>query len=84
MKFEDVGELIEILNKFPKDTPLITESSLIWKYPDELKKLQDNMSFEEYSDLTMSKAYCLGIFEGSWEKDNISNVEGKLELLLKQ
>ena len=82
MKFKTVGELINTLNKFPKETEIVTEIALLWTYPDSLKDLQKNMDSETYSNLTMNKAEFLGIFEGSWEKDNISNVDGKIEWLL--
>lgn len=71
--------LIETLKEFPKDLPIETELALLWNYPDNLKTKMDTMSKEEFFTLTQENATDLCIFEGSWEKDNISDVDGKFE-----
>lgn len=75
--------LIKLLKEFPKDLPIETELSLLWNYPDELRKYYDKIPYDEYEELTIQKATDLCIFEGSWEKDNISDVDGKLKEFLK-
>lgn len=75
MKY-NIKELINILNKFPKDLKIKTELALMWNYPDDILKYQDQMSTEEFRDLTMNHATDLYIFEGGWEKGNVSNVDG--------
>ena len=71
--------LIETLKEFPEDLPIETELALLWNYPDKLKTKMDTMSKEEFIELTQENATDLCIFEGSWEKDNISDVDGKFE-----
>lgn len=36
-------------------------------------------TIEEFRDLTMNHATDLCIFEGNWEKGNVSNVDGVFE-----
>ena len=71
-----VGELIEELNKFPKDLEILTELSMMWNFPKEIKTKIDELDMDDYVRLTQKEAYELLIFEGSWEKDNISDVDG--------
>lgn len=71
--------LIETLKEFPEDLPIETELALLWNYPDNLKTKMDTMSKEEFFTLTQENATDLCIFEGSWEKDNISDVDGKFK-----
>lgn len=71
--------LIETLKEFPKDLPIETELSLLWNYPDNLTNQKENMGNEEFFRLTQENATDLCIFEGSWEKDNISDVNGKFK-----
>ena len=78
-----VGELIEKLDKFPKDLKILTELSLMWNYPEELKDKINDMEYDEFEKLTQKRAYELLIFEGSWKKDNISDVDNLLEKYLK-
>lgn len=70
-------ELIEFLLKFPKDLPIETELACMWVYPDGLSDERNNMDREEFRKHTMNNATSLCIFEGSWEKGNVSNVDGK-------
>lgn len=70
-----VGELIEELNKFPKDLEILTELSMMWNFPKEIKTKIDELDYDDYVRLTQKEAYELLIFEGSWEKDNISDVD---------
>lgn len=69
--------LIEVLKQFPDDLPIETELSLLWKYPDD--KINKNVSDEEFNLSTKENATALCIFEGSWEKGNISDVSNKLK-----
>lgn len=78
MKFT-VKSLIEMLSKFPEDLKIITELSFLWNYPDELRDNGMDIDSDEFRDLTMANATELLIFEGSWEKDNISDVDNILE-----
>ena len=65
-----VGELIEELNKFPKDLEILTELSMMWNFPKEIKPKIDELGYDDYVELTQKEAYELLIFEGSWEKNN--------------
>ena len=69
--------LIEVLKHFLDDLPIETELSLLWKYPEDLI-INKNVSDEEFTLSTQKNATGLYIFEGSWEKDNISDVDSKL------
>lgn len=71
--------LIEILEEFPEDLPIETELALLWNYPDDLRNEMGNMSNEEFLILTQENATDLCIFEGSWEKGNVSDVDGKFK-----
>ncbi|MBO6274243.1 MAG: hypothetical protein J6M91_01655 [Methanobrevibacter sp.] len=71
--------LIEFLLKFPKDLPIETELACMWNYPEEILEKMEDMSAEEFREFSMNKATDLCIFEGSWEKGNVSNVDGKFE-----
>lgn len=71
--------LIEVLEKFPKDLPIETELSFMWNYPDEFRSSMEILSEEEFIELTQKNATNLCIFEGSWEKGNVSDVDGKFE-----
>ncbi|MBQ2651917.1 MAG: hypothetical protein IJF83_00020 [Methanobrevibacter sp.] len=79
-----VSEFIELLNKFPEDLPIETDLSLMWNYPEELKSKKDSMADEEFVRYTQENATDLCIFEGSWERGNISDVDGKLEKYLRR
>lgn len=79
MEFETVGELVNLLNQFPQDCELVTELALIWDYPDDLKRSNVKVHTDEFTNKTIKYATRVGIFEGSWSKNNISNVNGKLE-----
>ena len=72
----NIEELINILNKFPKNLKIETELALMWNYSDDILKYQDQMSAEEFRDFTMNHATDLCIFEESWEKGNVSDVNG--------
>ena len=78
-----VEELIRILSNFPSDLKIETELALMWNYPDEIKEFMDSMSEEDFLEYTMNQATDLCIFEGSWEKNNISNIDGKYEKFAK-
>ena len=70
--------LIETLKKFPEDTPIETELAFMWHYPEELKEIRNGYSEEYFRELTMMKATSLCIFEGSWEKGNVSDIENRI------
>ena len=78
MKFT-VKSLIEMLQDFPEDLEIITELSFLWNFPDSVRDKMGELPYEEYEVLTKNNADELLIFEGSWEKDNISDVEGILK-----
>lgn len=78
-----VNDLIKELEKFPKNLPIETELAFMWNYPKELLDIYENYNDEEFILLTQNNATDLCIFEGSWEKDNISDVDGKLKEFLK-
>lgn len=63
--------LIEVLSRFPPNTEIDTEISLMWDYPKELKHLDDTMSDDEFVELTMKHAAKLVLFEGSWTDQTI-------------
>lgn len=71
--------LIKLLLNFPKDLPIETEIAVMWNYPNELYDKIDSMDSKEYKEFTMNHATDLCIFEGSWDKGNVSNVDGKFE-----
>ena len=71
--------LISLLEKFPQDLIISTELAFMWNYPDELLVEKDCMSDDEFKELTIKNATGLCIFEGSWEKGNVSDVDGKFE-----
>lgn len=79
-----IKELIEILSNFPSDLKIETELALMWNYPDEIKESMDSMSEKDFLEYTMNQATDLCIFEGSWEKNNISNIDGKYEKFVKR
>jgi hypothetical protein len=78
MRFNVKG-LMDMLSNFPSDLEIITELSFLWNYPDELREGVDDIDSEDFMKLSMSNATELLIFEGSWEKDNISDVDNVLE-----
>lgn len=66
--------LIEELKKFPEDTPIETDLAFIFNYNDMWDIFKDEMSDDEFLDFSKSKATDVAIFEGSWEEDNISDI----------
>ena len=84
MKFETIEDLIGLLEKFPKHAKLMTELSLLWDYPDSLKEEKELFSEGVFNQMTMHEACRVAIFEGSWSKNNVSNVDGCLEEILKK
>lgn len=74
--------LIELLSKFPKDLQIETDLAFMWNYPEELKQWADDNDIdintdENFFDMTIEHATDLCIFEGSWQKGNVSDVDGK-------
>lgn len=84
MKFKTIEDLIKLLEKFPKQAKLITELFLLWDYPDSLKEKKELFPVDVFNQMTMHNAYRVAIFEGSWSKNNVSNVDGCLEEILKK
>ena len=66
--------LIEELKKFPEDTPIKTDLAFIFNYNDMWDFFKDEMSDDEFLDFSKAKATDVAIFEGSWEEDNISDI----------
>ena len=77
-----VEELIRELNKFPKDLKIATDLSFMFNYPDSLydAKKVNNI---KYINTLKKNATNLCIFEGSWDKDNIADVDNLIPKLLK-
>ena len=74
--------LIKELEKFPKDLPIDTELTCVYKYDDE-KVLSEvsGVQFENEEEMfNVYKKYAtrLAIFEGNWEDDNISDLNNIL------
>lgn len=62
------GELIKVLEKFPKDTPISNDLCMIWDFPDEVR---NTLEFKENPiNYSQEKATRLGLFEGDWEQEN--------------
>lgn len=66
--------LIEELKKFPKDTPIKTDLAFIFNYDDMCDCFKNEMSDDEFLDFCKKMATDVAIFEGSWEEDNISDI----------
>ena len=72
--------LIKKLEKFPANLPIETELACLFNY-DSDKAIEETAgkeydNEEELFDVHMKYATELAIFEGSWEEDNISDLEG--------
>lgn len=79
MKFT-VQSLIDELSKFPTNLEIITELSFMWNFPEEIREEYDgDINSKDFAEYSKSQANELLIFEGSWEKDNISDVDNILE-----
>lgn len=66
--------LIKELKKFPKDTPIKTDLAFIFNYNDMCDFFKNEMSDDEFLDFCKKTATDVAIFEGSWEEDNISDI----------
>lgn len=66
-----IQQFIEFLSKFPEDLEITNDIAFTWKFPVELKKQQENMSEEEYFDLTIKNATELFVLEGDWDKRTV-------------
>ena len=66
--------LLKELLKFLKDTPIETELAFIYKFDDDCLKFQEKMSEEDFLNYCKQHANIIAIFEGSWEEDNISDL----------
>lgn len=66
--------LIEELKKFPKDTPIKTDLAFIFNYNNMCDFFKNEMSDDEFLDFCKKTATDVAIFEGSWEEDNISDI----------
>lgn len=70
--------LIKELEKFPEDLPIETELAMVYNYDDD--KVIEETSGKTFKDEEdVFKVYAkyateLAIFEGSWEEDNISDL----------
>lgn len=77
-----VKSLIEELKGFPMDTPIETELAMVYQY-DSDKVLEECSgkhydTMEDVFDIYKKYATKLAIFEGSWEDDNISDLNNIL------
>ena len=68
--------LIKELEKFPKDLPI--ETDLAFAYDDDFYSEGEYDSEEDLYDAFKAHAIRLAIFEGSWEEDNISDLNNIL------
>ena len=66
-----IQQFIEFLSRFPEDLEITNDIACTWKFPVELKKQQENMSEEEYFDLTIKNATELFVLEGDWDKRTV-------------
>lgn len=69
--------LIKELEKFPEDLPIETELAMVYNYDDKVIEETSGKTFKDKEDVF--KVYAkyateLAIFEGSWEEDNISDL----------
>ena len=63
------NELIKVLKKFPKDTPIKNDLCMIWDFPDEIRSTE---SFKENPiSYSQENATNLGLFEGDWKYDGM-------------
>lgn len=70
--------LIKTLEKFPEDLPIETELAMVYNYNDD-KVIEETSGktfkdMDEVYDIYSKHATELAIFEGSWEEDNISDL----------
>ena len=67
--------LIKELKKFPEDTPIETDLAFIFNYNNIwCDCFKNEMSDNEFLDFCKMTATDIAIFEGSWEEDNISDI----------
>lgn len=67
--------LIEELQKYPENTPIRTELALLYHYNDLCHFFrEESESDEDFLTYCKSTASDLCIFEGSWEEDNLSDL----------
>lgn len=67
--------LIEELQKYPEGTPIRTELAFIYHYNDLCHFFrEEDESDEDFLTYCKSTASDLCIFEGSWEEDNLSDL----------
>ena len=67
--------LIEELQKYPENTPIRTELALLYHYNDLCHFFrEEDESDEDFLNYCKSTASDLCIFEGSWEEDNLSDL----------
>lgn len=67
--------LIEELQKYPENTPIRTELAFLYHYNDLCHFFrEENESDEDFLTYCKSTASDLCIFEGSWEEDNLSDL----------
>jgi hypothetical protein len=63
------GKLIEVLENFPKDTPIQNNLCLIWDFPDEIR---NTTGFKENPIIySQENATILGLFEGDWKQEGM-------------
>lgn len=67
--------LIEELQKYPENTPIRTELAFLYHYNDLCYFFREEDEFDEdFLNYCKSTASDLCIFEGSWEDDNLSDL----------
>lgn len=67
--------LIKELQKYPENTPIRTELAFIYRYNDLCHLFrEEDESDEDFLNYCKSTASDIAIFEGSWEDDNLSDL----------
>lgn len=66
--------LINELQKYPSDTPIETELAFIYRFNDLCYIFKNEYTEEEFLDYCKRNASKIAIFEGSWDKNNISDL----------
>lgn len=69
-----IGELITVLENFPKDAPITNDLCLIWVFPDEIRT--SDLFKENPIVYSQKNATNLGLFEGDWKQEGMDSKWG--------
>ena len=74
-----IEELIDVLNKFPKDLKISNDLALTWEFDKKAigkaPSYNDKEKYAEFMNRTMEHATSLFILEGDWEKATVESFE---------